>query len=352
MIRIDFSYNIKFCIKLSYILFKKKIFVFETDMQIPSINYNYKSGYPVSFRGDKLSLNSLRSLKDIDCPYCGHTMLTLSEIFDYAKKAEKLKGVSLAKFLVSLQPDMKPNEKKAACMIKEELKRHPHADLKEILNIMYPKHIERLEHQQEKVLLELQKIAVDFPEHDKKLTLEYINQGLEAIRNRDSKRHFKRNKYISQFFKLSERYEDFGNYLKIINAIKSMPNTYMSIDAFIVKYSRKSSFEIAARLLMPSVITIEHLLPRSCGGTNNLTNVVAACGNDNSTRRSQPLDTMTGLSTNLPYYFQTLRKASSKKFPQHELTRVEEYIQGVKVTINNLLKNGLNISDPSQGRYF
>ncbi|MBQ7450057.1 hypothetical protein IJS77_01470, partial [bacterium] len=273
-------------------------------------------------------------------------------IYDYAKKAEKLKGLNLAKFLISLQPDMKPNEKKVACLIKEELKKHPHADLKEILNIMYPRHIERLENQQEKVLLELQKIAVDFSEHDKNLTMAYIQEGLKKIHNREENQHFKRNKYISQFFKLNEQYEDFSNYIKIINAIKSMPNTYTSIDAFVVKYSRKSPFEIATRLLMPSVITIEHLLPRSCGGTNVLTNIVAACGNDNSTRRSQPLDTMTGLSLNLPYYFQSLRRAAAKRYPKYELERVEDHIKGVKETINHLLKDGLKISDPSQGRYF
>ena len=270
----------------------------------------------------------------------------------YSNKAAKLKGIKLANFLISLQPEMKPNEKKAACIIKEELKKHPKEDLKGILTILFPRHVDRLEKQQEKVLLELQKIAVDFPEHDRLVTMSQIQKGLDGIKKNSSGEHFKRNKYISEFFLLNDSYEDFGNYMKIIEAIKSMPNTHTSIDAFIVKYSRKSSKDIMTRLLSPSQVTLEHLNPRSKGGTNILSNLVLACGKDNSTRRSSDLNTMPSLSINLPNYFHSLRKALAKKLPKQEFPKVEEYISGVKETITGLLKNGLKISDPSKGRYY
>ena len=210
-------------------------------------------------------------------------------------------------------------------------------DLKAVLGILFPRHIEKLEKQQEKVLLELQKIAVDFPEHDRLVTKAQIEKGLEGIKKSDEK-HFRRNKYISEFFMLSDKYEDFGNYIKIIEAIKAMPNSHTSTDAFIVKYSRKSSKDIATRLLSPSQVTIEHLKPRSYGGTNILSNIVLACGCCNSSRRSNPLETMPNLSVNLPNYFRTLRKALADRLPKQEFARVEDYVCGVKETINNLLK--------------
>ena len=87
-----------------------------------------------SFEGRKqLGVRFFRELKNVDCPYCGHKMLTGSQIDDYSQKVSKLKGVKLVKFIISLQPDMKPNEKKASCIIKEALKKYPHDNLKEVL---------------------------------------------------------------------------------------------------------------------------------------------------------------------------------------------------------------------------
>ena len=336
-------------------MFKNFLFEFNKNMYINNINNSYfnQKNRGITFRGHNvLSLRTFRELKDVCCVYCGHRMLTGGEIREYARKATEIKGVPLAKYLMSLQPDMKPNEKRTACLIKEELKRHPGMDLKDILLLLFPRHVERLERQQEKVLLELQKIAVDFPKHDKDIVSNQVQIGLNEITKKSKNEHFKRNKYISNFFTLNDKFEDFGNYIRIIEAIKAMPNTHTSLDAFIVKYSRKSPYDIATRLLTPSQVTIEHLQPRSLGGTSIITNVVLACGRDNSTRRSQPLSIMTGLGQNLPVYFQSFRKASRNKFSKYDLSEIEKYIQGVKQTINNLLKNDIKIVDPSKGRYF
>ena len=308
---------------------------------------------PVAFKRNDFSMEALRNLENVNCIYCGQVMLTAKQIKEFANKAEKLKGIELAKLLIEYQPLMKRNERKAACMIKEELKKHPDADLKDILRIMYPRHVALLENQQKKVLLELEKIAVDFPKHDKELTMNYVRHGLKKIKSRKENDHFKRNHYISMFFMLKDAYSDFGNYIKIINAIKSMPNTHSSTDAFIVKYSRKTPYEIATRLLTPNQVTWEHILPQSLGGTNELGNIVLCCGHDNSTRRSQSLDTMRdGLSVNMSKHLQSLRKAISQKFPENQLIKAEEYIQKFKDRINSLLIKDINIYDPSKGRYF
>ena len=324
-------------------------------MKINPISYynytNYQS--PVAFKRNEFSLNSIRNLENVSCIYCGQVMLTAQQIQEFVAKASKLRGLELAKLLVEYQPKMKRNERKIACMMKEELKKHPDADLKGILNIMYPRHLHLLENQQEKVLLELEKIAVDFPRHDKELTMNYIRHGLKKIKNKKADEHFKRNKYISMFFMLKDYYEDFGNYIKIINAIKAMPNTHSSIDAFIVKYSRKTSEEIATRLLLPNQSTWEHLLPQSQGGTNDIGNIVLSCGQDNSTRRSESLNTMRDcLSMNMSKHLQSLRKAASLRFSEKECIKVEDYISKFKNTINSLLIDDIRIYDPSKGVYF
>ena len=292
-----------------------------------------------------LSLHSIKNLEDVCCVYCGQKMLSNSQVEKYSERASHLKGTKLAKFLTVLQPSMKINEKLVVNIIKEELKKNPNLDLKGVLERLFPKHIARLEKEQEKVLLALQKIASGFSGNDKLLALEQIQKGLDGIKKRDIDEHFKRNKYIDEFYSFNDKFENFGNYLKIMNAIKSMPNTYTSIDALIVKYSRKSSKEIMRRLLSPNQSSIEHLHPRSKGGTNILTNLVLACRKDNSARRSEPLETMPDLSANLPLYFESLKKSLAKKFPQIDFEKVKDYEEGVKSTIKELLKNDLYISE-------
>ena len=337
-------------------MFKKKFYNIMVVMRVSEnknyINYRKLSRYIFFSGSNRLTKSGFKKLKNVYCAYCGHRMLTTSEINAISQRAITLKGVDLAKFLIKLQPDLKPNEKKVACIMKEELKKNSKTDLKGILQSLFPRYVERLEKQQEKVLIELQKIAVDFPVHDKKITMEQIQKGFVAIRKSSSDEHFKRNQYINDFFLLDKSYEDFGNYMKIIEAIKLMPDTYSSVDAFVVKYSRKTSKDIMQRLLSPSRVTIEHVLPRSNGGTNAMSNIILACGMDNSSRRSNPLETIPGLSRNLPIYFMTLRKALAKKLPFQDLNKVELYISGIKETINSLLKNGLRINDNSKGRYF
>jgi len=140
------------------------------------------------------------------------------------------------------------------------------------------------------------------------------------------------------------------NHEKMMEEIVSMPNTHTSTDAFIVKYSRKPPFLIACRLLSPNQSTIEHLNPKSCGGTNELHNLVLACGKDNSTRSSRPLETMTTIEQYLPEYFRTFKKSLAKKIPVQDFKQVAQYITDVKTTIKTLIKRDLHIVDNSRSR--
>lgn len=322
-------------------------------MNIVPIQMNKDTGYgksPAFKARAQLNMRFLRDLRDVSCAYCGQKMLTLHQIMDYSIKMSLLKGKNLYLFLHNLEPMMKPNELAATRLIKEEIKKNPHEDLKGIFTKMFPRQVARLEAQQKKVLEEIKKTASTFPPEDKALTFQQIERGLSGISQKTDARHFKRNRYITEFYLLKDKFKDPNNFAKIASKISSMPTTHTSTAAFIVKYSRKSSYEIGMRLLSPNQVTIEHLLPRSLGGKNDLPNLVLACGHDNSTRRSQPLDVMVGLSKNLPEYFRTLKKSLAKKLPVQEFKKVNEYILGVKETIDSLLTSKLHIVDNSKGR--
>lgn len=126
---------------------------------------------------------------------------------NFCKKAAKLKGQRLAKFLASCKTKMKPNEIYTTNLITEAIKENPHADLKEILVAMFPKHIKKLEFQQKKVLNQMSIISEEFQEADKKLTKEFIQNGLKYIEERKGDKHFKRNKFITEFYFLKDKFQ-------------------------------------------------------------------------------------------------------------------------------------------------
>ena len=319
-------------------------------MNINPITYNNYSYVRPSFKSNSpVNTRVLKDLSDVSCVYCGEKMLTTGQVDIFATKAAKLNGKKLYKYLSTLEKYMKPNEKKVLRVIKEGIKKNPDLSLQEVLQEMFPYHLGKLEKAQKSVLKQIEKLSKSFCEADKNLTLMQVYKGLVDIRKSEVEKHFKTNIYISEFYKLKERYTNKEDFKKIENIIRNMPNSHTNISAFIVKFSRKSSKEIATRLLSPSQSTIEHLLPHSLGGTRILSNIVLACGDDNSRRGNKPLDTMPQLRTNIHHYFRTLRHAMAKKLPIQDCLKVEEYILNIQKTINSMLEKPIRFDNSTDG---
>lgn len=80
----------------------------------------------------------------------------------------------------------------------------------------------------------------------------------------------------------------------IIKLIKELPRPKNDINAFIIKYSDKTSKEIGQRLLMPSVSSIEHVRPKNPReglprGFNDATNYMLECSRCNNSRGNTPM---------------------------------------------------------------
>ena len=126
-----------------------------------------------------------------------------------------------------------------------------------------------------------------------------------------------------------------------------MPNTHTNVDAFVIKYSRKSSKEIMTRLLEPRQATIEHLKPVSHGGGNEMSNIVLACKDCNSKRSNKPLRTMIGLQRNLPKFLISLLRFVEMNFPKQDIRCFRrEYAEGVKATISEELSKETDLPEP------
>ncbi len=73
---------------------------------------------------------------------------------------------------------------------------------------------------------------------------------------------------------------------KIMLITSKLPTSKTSINAFITKHQLAASDVIGYNLLRPSIVTIEHMKPKSEGGANLISNYALACAEDNNTRAS------------------------------------------------------------------
>ena len=168
-------------------------------------------------------------------------MLTNSQVKEFGQEAGQLKDRELSKFLKEYESKMKDNEQQVLFFICKAIERFPHCGLKEILENMFPFHIKRLENHQRLILQSIEKFSKGFNEHDRILTRDFVEKGMEGIKNCGDRKHFRKNQLITDFYYLKFQFENPQSHKFVSEKIMSMPNTHTSVDAFVVKYSRKSS---------------------------------------------------------------------------------------------------------------
>ena len=79
---------------------------------------------------------------------------------------------------------------------------------------------------------------------------------------------------------------------KIFKEIDSLPETFVSHDTFFVhaKNAHYNDSAIISSIFNPKVASVEHIIPRSKNGTDNVSNYIAMCRNCNAKRSSIPYD--------------------------------------------------------------
>ena len=73
---------------------------------------------------------------------------------------------------------------------------------------------------------------------------------------------------------------------KMLETAEKLPTSRENVSAYVMKYVNESSEKIIYRLLWPSMASIEHIYPRSCGGVDDISNFGGACTRENSDRKS------------------------------------------------------------------
>ena len=161
---------------------------------------------------------------------------------------------------------------------------------------------------------------------------------------------FSRKAFIYDLSQIIKELDDSDLKETFMKIAQKLPTSQDSTAAYITKYSKESSDKILYRLLWPSMATIEHLLPKSCGGKNELANYGGACARLNSDRSSRDFkEWITKHPEALVYcqkYVDRLIKYARAGIFEKEQIDIQ-YIEDFKKTIDTL-SDGAIVLDTSK----
>lgn len=223
----------------------------------------------------------------LPCPCCGNTMISIPEAIIFADEMENATGNKLISGLKKYKNVLPQTEKKVADMLIELAKDNKSLTLDKLIQIKQPQALKRLEFKQKCKLEEIADLAVDLKvETQEKLysELEAVNKIVEEGKNGAP---FKRKTLLAGLQKFIAQEANKENKMvlrNIADKAREMPTSGSDVDAFIVKYSRRNSRDIAERLIFPSCATTEHIKPHDNGGQDSPENYLSECNKCNGDR--------------------------------------------------------------------
>lgn len=270
---------------------------------------------------------------------------------EYAKAKIKLSPEAHnAKVISLLQPfenRMHPIEKEVFLRIKNLHARLPKKSLQELMLIMRPENIKILEEKQLKTLNEIDLISNDLSPTSAEKVKNLIEETKNVIVDESAEDPFKRKIFLKKIFDITKTFPETDYASKIIEKAWSIPTSQSDASAFIVKYSgktiknqRRSSKEIATRLLSPSEGSIDHLVAQKSAeglrGENSRANAAMMDKDCNNNDKSNiPLYECVKLNPSLPKNFQKYISVIIDKINNGTIKNqnIEKYPEELKQTL-------------------
>ncbi|MCR5732469.1 MAG: hypothetical protein K6G51_05980 [Sphaerochaetaceae bacterium] len=259
-----------------------------------------------STNGDTGKGNALKRLKHITCPYTGIRMISGSEMNRIEQKLKEYSNLNDKLFLLSrYAKNMQVVEHRIFDHINYFLDSNPKMNLLDYFHTVYDYHLKKLKLEEFKVIDSVDTksslLSITTQLELRKETTKCRNQILDS----SSDVFFKRKTFLFALdeIKALNPYEE-----RVLEEIKNLalflPTSGSSENAFIVKYSRRSEYDILRRLLIGSVATIEHVKPHSNGGRDVISNFLMVSNNGNKYRENIPLSVYIDRNPAIPEYCQ------------------------------------------------
>lgn len=179
---------------------------------------------------------------------------------------------------------------------------------------------------------------------------EQLKNLIEVSKSRLTKEEiivpFSRKAFIYDLVKIISDVPDEKLQEKLITIAQKLPTSQQSTSAYILKVVSEPPDKIGHRLLWPSLASVEHILPRSCGGADVMANFGGATTRTNSNRKS--IDFVTQLKLHpeakvncQKYVDRLIELYHNGVFARHNIS--PRYIHDFKRTIYEQSKHRLNL---------
>ena len=115
---------------------------------------------------------------------------------------------------------------------------------------------------------------------------------------------FTRKAFLYDLLKILDDLPNEKLYEKMYTIAQKLPTSQESFSAYVLKIANEQPDKIGHRIVWPSLASVEHLFPRSCGGEDILSNFAGATTRENSDRKSIEFRLQLKRRPNTPMYCQ------------------------------------------------
>lgn len=272
--------------------------------RITSENY-LKYYYDIPFEGKTSAGKPLRKLKNITCPYRGIKIIPSDHIKGFEKGLQHCKSADeFVELLFKYQPNMLPTEKSVYAIFNDFISLNNKDDLQNCLQMIETNCMRKLKLEEFEVLDMVDSLTKKLSPQTALEVREKTTKCRQIIISDSKKDTFKRKTFLNSLELIIPN----DNEREILNEIKHkalfLPTSESSLNAFVVKYSKRKQIEIARRLFIASTGSIEHIIPSSLGGMNTIGNFLLTTASGNRYRENMPLPEYIKRFPKIPTYMQ------------------------------------------------
>ena len=253
----------------------------------------------------------LKELDNITCPYSGVKMITSKNMDRIEAKLAKCSNIhERLEILEVYRPCMQKLEKSVYQVLKGYEISNPNGSINKCLQVLKPECLTELRLDELKVLDDVDKISNKL---DSKTAYEIRKVTTDARKKIIEDKQdsiFKRKDLLVEIHDITKNHPNQEVVAEMWEQANKLPKSTNDFNAFVVKYANRQPQEIAARLLRPSVASIEHIRPANPNsrdidvGDDNLTNFMLVSRDWNSGRSNTPLPEFVKSHPNVPKYSQ------------------------------------------------
>lgn len=300
------------------------------NIAIPDFGLSLANFPNVSFRAKNDSQVLLKCVNNINCAYSGKPMISQDDLAKaFSKLIKTFNAESAIKILNGYTKYMYDVETEVFEILKGA-KNKDKLNFSQILAEYAPESLIRLKAKQRKVLATIRpQIERLSPELKEKADI-----ILDELFVRVNDGSFNRRYPADRFSTLKGKGVDSEVLSEINHICYQLPRSSRDLDAFIVRYSKSSHDAIARRLLSPAAATIEHIVPKSRNGADDMGNYILASASFNNDKHDLSLGEFIVLNAdiNIPAHLQeymdtVISEVMRKKSPLHSTMWYPKAIQ-------------------------